>query len=221
MSQHMHKISVGLAGLLLVSACSSPPADLDKSVSGRLRDSASTELGKLVASVATAHPDKSGVIVLDTGRQGFNARIALAGAARHTLDAQYYIWNADQTGQILAEQLLEAAERGVRVRLLLDDYGAGNKDAAMSALAAHTNVSVRVYNPFNAGFRSGLRKWGSFVLGFSRLNRRMHSKTYIADNSLAIIGGRNIGDEYFDADEEMNPSRSRPAAAGSRRGGCI
>jgi cardiolipin synthase C len=200
----MRSISAFLAVLALVSACSSPPEDPEKIETRSLANPAGTELGRLVAADAARHQDKSGVVVLDTGRQGFNSRIALAGAARQTLDAQYYIWNNDTTGVLLAAQLLQAAERGVRVRLLLDDYGLGNKDAAISALAAHPFVSVRVYNPFNAGFRTGARKWGSFLLGFSRLNRRMHSKTFIADNSMAIVGGRNIGDEYFDADREMN-----------------
>ena len=134
------------------------------------------------------HPAESGHVVLDTGRQAFNARVALAGSAEHTLDAQYFIWNDDTTGKILAQQVLAAADRGVRVRLLLDDYGLGNKDKQLSALDAHDYIEVRVYNPFNAGFRSGLRKWANFTLGFSRLNRRMHSKTFIVDNSIAITG---------------------------------
>ena len=142
--------------------------------------------------------------MLDTGRQAFNARIALAGGAERTLDAQYYIWNSDTTGKILAQQVLAAADRGVRVRLLLDDYGIDGKDRQLIALNTHEQVEVRVYNPFNAGYRSGLRKWASFAFGFARLNRRMHSKTFIIDNSISITGGRNIGDEYFDASTTMN-----------------
>jgi len=157
-----------------------------------------------VAVLSHGHPDLSGHVVLDTGRQAFNARVALAGSAERALDAQYFIWNSDTTGKILAQQVLAAADRGVRVRLLLDDYGVGNKDRQLTALDTHDHIEVRVYNPFNAGFRSGLRKWANFAFSFSRLNRRMHSKTFIVDNSIAITGGRNIGDEYFDANATMN-----------------
>jgi putative cardiolipin synthase len=173
-----------------------------------------TRLGRLTTAQAALHPDESAVVLLDTGREAFNSRIALADAAEVSLDAQYYIWNADTTGRLLADRLLRAAERGVRVRLLLDDYGAGNKDNELFALDTHPNVEVRVYNPFNAGFRSGLRKWTSLITGFGRLNRRMHSKTYIADNSFVIVGGRNIGDEYFDARQDMNHRDRELLAAG-------
>lgn len=200
----MAKIFVTILTLLLAGSCTSLPADLEKPVSHRLEDPLATHLGQLTSSRARLHSGKSGVVLLDTGREAFLTRVALAGAAQRTLDAQYYIWNADRTGKILAERVLNAAEQGVRVRLLLDDYGVGNKDNQLIALATHPNIKVRVYNPFNAGFRSGLRKWASFLVGFSRLNRRMHSKTFIVDNSLAIVGGRNIGDEYFDASEHMN-----------------
>lgn len=157
-----------------------------------------------MAVLSHGHPNLSGHVVLDTGRQAFNARVALAGSAERALDAQYFIWNSDTTGKILAQQVLAAADRGVRVRLLLDDYGVGSKDRQLTALNTHDYIEVRVYNPFNVGFRSGLRKWVNFALGFSRLNRRMHSKTFIVDNSIAITGGRNVGDEYFDANTTMN-----------------
>ncbi len=192
-----------LAGLLL-TACSSAPPKVEKVASVRLAQPQSSQLGSSVAVLAQGHPTLSGHVILDTGRQAFNARLALAGSAELTLDAQYFIWNADTTGRILAQQVVAAADRGVRVRLLLDDFGLGNKDKQLSALDAHAHIEVRVYNPFNAGFRSGLRKWANFTLGFSRLNRRMHSKTFIVDNSIVVTGGRNIGDEYFDASTTMN-----------------
>ncbi|MGB5259939.1 MAG: phospholipase D family protein [Gammaproteobacteria bacterium] len=179
-----------------------------------LADAGDTRLGRLTAEQAARHPDKSAMVLLDTGREAFISRIALADAAEVSLDAQYYIWNADTTGRLLADRLLRAAERGVRVRLLLDDYGAGNKDNELFALDTHANIEVRVYNPFSAGFRSGLRKWTSMAAGFSRLNRRMHSKTFLADNSFVIVGGRNIGDEYFDARQDMNHRDRELLAAG-------
>ncbi|MGB5340213.1 MAG: phospholipase D family protein [Gammaproteobacteria bacterium] len=177
-------------------------------------ETGNTWLGQLTAAQAERHPGDSAAVLLDTGRAAFTSRIALADAAEVSLDAQYYIWNADTTGRLLADRLLRAAERGVRVRLLLDDYGAGNKDNELSALDTHSNIEVRVYNPYSAGFRSGLRKWTSMATGFSRLNRRMHSKTFIADNSFAIVGGRNIGDEYFDARQDMNHRDRELLAAG-------
>jgi putative cardiolipin synthase len=179
-----------------------------------LPDTGNTRLGQLTTVQTEDHPNESAVVLLDTGREAFISRITLADAAEASLDAQYYIWNADMTGRLLADRLLRAAERGVRVRLLLDDYGVGNKDNALIVLDNHPQIEVRVYNPFREGFRSGLRKWTSLAAGFSRLNRRMHSKTFIVDNSLAIVGGRNIGDEYFDARPDMNHRDRELLAAG-------
>ena len=190
--------------IILSNSCTALPANIERTASYSLPDVHGTQLGQLVNQRSTHHPTQSGVVVLDSGREAFASRIALADTAERSLDAQYYIWNADLTGRVLAERLLHAAERGVRVRLLLDDYGVGNKDNALIALDTHPLIEVRVYNPFQAGFRSGLRKWGSLITGFSRLNRRMHSKSFIADGSIAIVGGRNIGDEYFDARQDMN-----------------
>ena len=184
--------------------CASTPPTVEKSASFKLEKIQSSALGSSITTLSTAHPKQSGHVVLNTGRQAFSSRIVLAASAERTLDAQYFIWNNDSTGRILASKMILAADRGVRVRLLLDDYGLGNKDKQLSALDAHARIEVRVYNPFNAGYRSGLRKWTSFAFGFTRLNRRMHSKTFIIDNSIAITGGRNIGDEYFDANPTMN-----------------
>ena len=195
-------------------ACTITPPVVARTASYVLQDTSSTQLGQLTAKQAARHPEESAVVLLDTGREAFTSRIALADAAQASLDAQYYIWNADTTGRLLADRLLRAAERGVRVRLLLDDYGIGNKDNELFALDTHPAIEVRVYNPFRAGFRSGLRKWTSLAAGFGRLNRRMHSKTFIVDNSFAIVGGRNIGDEYFDARQDMNHRDRELLAAG-------
>ena len=197
------KIFIVLIITLCYGCTTSPPA-VERTASSILPESGNTYLGRLIAAQAQHHPDESAVVLLDTGREAFISRIALADAAEASLDAQYYIWNADTTGYLLADRLLQAAERGVRVRLLLDDYGIGNKDNELVAFDTHPNIEVRVYNPFSEGNRSGVRKWSSLAAGFSSLNRRMHSKTYIVDNSVAIVGGRNIGDEYFDASKDMN-----------------
>lgn len=192
------------AGVVLCVACSSSPPRVERSASYSLDDMTGTWLAQQAGRLTGQQPGDSGILLLDTGREAFTSRIALADSAERSLDAQYYIWNADTTGRLLAERLLRAADRGVRVRLLLDDYGVGNKDNELVALDAHPAIEVRVYNPFRSGLRSGLRRWTSMATGFSRLNRRMHSKTFIVDGSFAIVGGRNIGDEYFDARRDMN-----------------
>ena len=123
----------------------------------------------------------------------------LARAAERSLDVQYYIWHADTSGGLLAHELWQAAERGVRVRLLLDDNNTRGADEAIAALDAHPNIEVRLFNPYaNRGFRLG-----ELATDFARLNRRMHNKSFTADNQAAIVGGRNVGDEYFGADSPV------------------
>jgi putative cardiolipin synthase len=126
-----------------------------------------------------------------------------ARLAARSLDVQTYIWHSDLTGIYLAQQLLESADRGVRVRLLVDDLDARAKNDGFAALAAHPHIEVRMFNPFVT--RSGtLSKAGEGAMNFKRINRRMHNKSWIVDNRVAIVGGRNVGDEYFGAGEEMN-----------------
>jgi putative cardiolipin synthase len=119
----------------------------------------------------------------------------LAEVAQRSLDIQYYIWHEDTTGKVLAASVLHAAERGVRVRLLLDDIGTAADDRQLLALDSHPNIEVRLFNPIAA--RS--TKLLGFLADFSRTNRRMHNKSFTADNQAMIVGGRNIGDEYFEA----------------------
>ena len=147
------------AGVVLCVACSSSPPRVERSASYSLDDMTGTWLAQQAGRLTGQQPGDSGILLLDTGREAFTSRIALADSAERSLDAQYYIWNADTTGRLLAERLLRAADRGVRVRLLLDDYGVGNKDNELVALDAHPAIEVRVYNPFRSGLRSGLRRW--------------------------------------------------------------
>jgi putative cardiolipin synthase len=120
--------------------------------------------------------------------------------AERSLDLQYYIWHGDQTGKQLTEHILAAADRGVRVRVLLDDVGSSAKDESLLALDGHPNIEVRLYNPITL---RGARVLGS-LLDFPRTTRRMHNKSLTADNQVTICGGRNIGDEYFGADEALD-----------------
>src|SRR5690606_16312025 len=137
----------------------------------------------------------TGLLTLGDARDAFAKRMLLARAAERTLDIQYYIWRKDMTGTLLLEALHLAADRGVRVRLLLDDNGISGLDTELMALDMHPNIEVRLFNPFKV--RSP--KWIGFLTDFSRVNRRMHNKSFTADNRATIIGGRNIGDEYFGA----------------------
>ena len=147
--------------------------------------------------------DESGFRLLSDGSEAFVVRMQSARFATRSLDVQTYIWHADVTGAYLGQVLLESADRGVRVRLLLDDLDARAKNDGLAALAAHPQVEVRMFNPWVT--RKGtLAQAGEFALSFKRINRRMHNKSWIADNRIAVVGGRNVGDEYFGAGEEMN-----------------
>ncbi len=137
------------------------------------------------------------------GPEAFAIRSHTALVAGRSLDVQTYIWHDDATGAYLAYRALEAADRGVKVRLLVDDMDARGKNYQFAALDAHPNIEVRMFNPF--GSRTGTLQFAFEAMGsFSRINRRMHNKTWIADNRIAIVGGRNLGDEYFGASEEVN-----------------
>ncbi|MFS6938227.1 phospholipase D family protein [Neisseria animaloris] len=135
----------------------------------------------------------SGIYILDDAHDAFVARATLIESADHTLDIQYYIWHNDVSGKLLFNMLHRAAERGVRVRLLLDDNNTNGLDNVLTALNSHPNIEIRLFNPFLS------RKWRAlgYLTDFPRLNRRMHNKSLTADNHATIVGGRNIGDEYF------------------------
>jgi cardiolipin synthase C len=156
---------------------------------------ASTRLSKFIQPLARAHPGKSGIFPLPLGRDAFAARMALAEAAESTLDIQYYIWHNDFSGNLLFQALKRAADRGVKVRLLLDDNNTEGLDGRLAELIANGNIEVRLFNPFK--YRRW--RWFNYLTDFSRLNRRMHNKSFTADDQATIVGGRNVGDEYFDA----------------------
>lgn len=159
------------------------------------RQTATTRLGQSVVPLAESHPTQSGVFPLISGRDALAARALLAESAEHSIDAQYYIWRRDLSGTLLLESLHRAADRGVHVRLLLDDNNTVNSDPLLAALNAHPNIELRLFNPFK------IRRWRAlnYLFDFHRLNRRMHNKSFTVDRQVTIIGGRNIGDEYFDA----------------------
>ena len=181
-----------------LSACGSLPSLEGRTVTTALSaaQAQATLLGQAVQPRLAAHPDRSGLYPLDDPLAAFAARVLLARRAERTLDAQYYIWQNDITGTMLLAELERAAKRGVRVRLLLDDNGIrGALDDTLAALAAEPNFEVRLFNPFT--WRHP--KWANYITAFSRLNHRMHNKSFTVDDQASIIGGRNIGDTYFGA----------------------
>ena len=185
--------------LLLISGCASLPADVKRNESHTLQGTETTRLGQIAQPMLEAHPGESGFRPLRSGVDALLARMVLAQAAERTLDVQYYIWHDDLTGRLFADALLRAADRGVRARILLDDVGARAEDETLLTLDAHPNIEIRLFNP--VATRS-FRNLG-MLTDFSRVNRRMHNKSFIADNQRAILGGRNIGDEYFEAQSEV------------------
>ena len=153
-----------------------------------------TRLGSALAPSQARHPGESGFGILEYGLESLVARAALADAADQTIDAQYFIYDSDESGSFLAEHLLEAADRGVRVRLLLDDFNFAS-DSELIALSAHPKIQVRVFNP--AFFRPRWARLLEYALQFYRPTRRMHNKLFIVDNEFTILGGRNVGNDYF------------------------
>lgn len=183
---------------ILAAGCTLPALE-NRAVSSVIVTTRDTRLGQAVAPLAQAHPGKSGIYPLADARDSFAARVLLARAAESTLDLQYYIWHADLSGTLLFNAVRDAADRGVRVRILLDDHGTTGIDTILAALDSHPNIEVRMFNPFT------VRKPRAFnyLFDFFRLNRRMHNKSFTADNQVTIIGGRNIGDEYFGATDGL------------------
>jgi putative cardiolipin synthase len=161
------------------------------------------DLRRLATSCLGASPD-SGCARLQEGRAALVARLALARHASRTLDVQYYLWHDDATGWLLARALLEAADRGVRVRMLIDDIHLAGRETGWAALDRHRNIDIRIFNPFRVRAWPSLRRLVEVLREGARLNHRMHNKAFVADQVMAIVGGRNIGDEYFAASETAN-----------------
>jgi putative cardiolipin synthase len=164
-----------------------------------LPDVARTTLASACLPLTREHPDLSGIVPLREGYDAFAARVLIAEAAEETLDVQYYIWHNDLSGKLLFDALKRAADRGVRVRLLLDDNNTPGLDETLSALDAHERIEVRLFNPFHRR----RARWLDYLTDFGRLNRRMHNKSFTADNQVTIVGGRNVGDEYFGAGHDL------------------
>ncbi len=197
----VRNIAVIVTMTTLVAACETrPPATaFDRPESHALASTETTPLATALAPLQKRHPDESAVRLLPTGTDALQARIALARAATKTLDMQYYIANEDNTGKLLLGAALYAADRGVRVRMLVDDLNFKDIDQIMAALNSHDKIEIRVFNPYGSAQRSFSERTQNFFTNLSHFTRRMHNKAMIADNQIAIVGGRNLGDEYFSA----------------------
>ena len=191
----LHTLPALLLPLLLVGCALPAMPERPASAALDAQQSAQTRLGRAIAPQLLLHPQLSGIYALVDPLEAFAARMLLARAAERSLDVQYYIWRGDHTGTLLLQALAQAAQRGVRVRLLLDDGGTAGLDRELAALALHPQIEVRLFNPFVLRWPKPL----GYVTDFNRANRRMHNKSFTADNQASIVGGRNVGDEYFGA----------------------
>ncbi|HJD44480.1 MAG TPA: phospholipase D family protein [Candidatus Paenalcaligenes intestinipullorum] len=192
-------LALGVVLLFSLSSCTLSALEARESSHAYSLDMVKdTRLGKSFIHQMEAKPGLSGMRELDDAQEAFAIRALLTRLAEKSIDVQYYIWRNDITGMLLLKQLHEAAERGVRVRLLIDDNGIKDLDGVLALLNNHPNLEVRLFNPFSIRFFKPL----NYLTEFGRLNHRMHNKSFTVDNLATIVGGRNIGDEYFGATDQ-------------------
>src|SRR5277367_1273276 len=192
-----------IAAGFVLAGCAGLPRHVQKSPSMAFQHPETTTIGRIVAADEVGK-NLSGFRLLSSGEAALASLIALADHAERTLDIQYYLIHEDESAALLLHHLRLAADRGVRVRVLVDDLNTAGEDRRFLHLSQHANVEVRVFNPFPGG-RSAT--WSRFLASagdIPRINHRMHNKLIVADNTLAITGGRNIGDEYFTRDQHNN-----------------
>jgi putative cardiolipin synthase len=185
--------------MAMVAGCASLPKGFEQKSSRAVDGKLDTRLSRIYRPQVKARNGLSGLLLLPGGRKALAARATLAEMAVNSIDAQYYLLHNDLTGRIFIHELLQAADRGVRVRLLVDDIALWGRTKGAAALSSHPNVAVRIFNPFSRG---GSR-WAQMIYRFGSVTRRMHNKVFIADSQAAILGGRNIGNEYFEANPDI------------------
>ena len=189
--------------LVALAACSGEgftamkSSTTNKATSWAFDGSESTSLGRVAASIARDRGGDSGFLVLDRGRDALSWRLILADAAEKSIDAQYFMWKNDAAGKVMMQRLLAAAERGVRVRVLIDDSMTASDPEYLALFGAHPHVEVRLYKPFGPKRKSILR-WVDYATHLKVIDRRMHNKLYLVDASVEVIGGRNLANEYFE-----------------------
>jgi putative cardiolipin synthase len=195
-----------IAGILTTGCTTLPKEPPEKVETFGLKPTTAGVLAEVTSAIESQHgAEASGFLLLDSNEDALRWRLALADSAEKTLDAQYFIWHGDASGLLLLNRVLDAAERGVRVRLLIDDLMMGGGDRTVAALCRHANVEIRIFNPWNVRSGGGAAGRGvEFATHMKRLNHRMHNKLFVADNQIGIVGGRNIGDEYFGLSSHFN-----------------
>jgi cardiolipin synthase C len=184
--------------LILVAACAGVPFDYPKTPSQAIAISPATAAGEIALEWRQRHGKLSGFVALSDGIDGLGARLKLMEAAQRSIDAQYFIIKKDDAGRLFVGKMLRAADRGVRVRLLVDDIFSPGADQSFTLMDSHPNIEVRLFNPLT---RQSFRYW-SYLVDFNRANRRMHNKSFTVDNAMTIVGGRNIGAEYFELNQD-------------------
>ncbi|RZL92377.1 MAG: phospholipase D family protein [Variovorax sp.] len=190
----------------LATGCAQLPKNVERPVSGALASPAGTPLAALVQQrhdAAGARYD-SGFLLLDGPQNAYGSRLALVEGARKTLDLQYYAIHADASTRRLMTAVREAADRGVRVRILIDDFHSTGRDALVLQLAYDKNIEVRLFNPLAGARGSSLGRLFNSIGDVSRIQQRMHNKLFLADNVLGVTGGRNLGDAYFGIGQSGN-----------------
>jgi putative cardiolipin synthase len=190
--------------LSVLGGCASLPVNYPRTSTTALPHPEETRTWKMIQQQLDSHPGDSGFYLLPSGIDAFVARILLIDAAERTLDMQYYIFHGDITPKLVVDRLLAAADRGVRIRLLVDDWNLRGKDPVLAMINAHPHIDVRIFNPITGRRSAFLSRPFQYVLGAGRIKNRMHNKAFIVDNTVAIVGGRNIGDEYFHAQRDIN-----------------
>ena len=200
----------------ILNGCASlpPGSDFPKIASSALAHPEETRLGRQFDNAVRQQGGNSGFRIIPVGADGFLIRMQMINAAERTLDLQYFIFRGDETGRLLTDAVLHAADRGVRVRVLIDDGETVAGDDQITALEAHPSVEIRIFNPF--AYRGNATPFRAieFMFNASRLDYRMHNKLLVVDNAIALIGGRNIGDQYFQIDPESQFADDDVFAAG-------
>ncbi|KAB0497769.1 phospholipase D family protein [Pseudomonas vancouverensis] len=199
------RVRQSLLALLLLASILGGCANVDvQRIPSQALPASDSAFGRSVRAQAAPYQGQSGFRLLPDSTEAFTARAELIRNAQSSLDLQYYIVHDGISTRMLIEELLKAADRGVRVRILLDDTATDGLDLVIATLAVHPNIQIRVFNPLNLGRSTGVTRTMGRLFNLSQQHRRMHNKLWLADNSMAIVGGRNLGDEYFDAEPNMN-----------------
>ncbi len=197
--KRLRKLHWAVAGAILLVGCATLPENVNRPESFAYDDTGDTFFGREFADEIAEHPGESGFHLLGDGLDAFVARAVFAHLAERSIDVQYYLYHSDLVGRLLTGQLLQAADRGVRVRVLVDDMDLSGRDFNVAAADSHPNLEIRIFNPFS-------RKTGrifQFVTRAGEVTRRMHNKSFTVDGKVTILGGRNIGNEYFEADPDL------------------